>query len=172
MCKHKEYRDKLMAEIRPPLDKIASQGGCVFNEFDYDSAMELEYLQHCYYESLRIEPPASLSFPMLTTEDITIGSGPDKLNLVKDTKIMTMAQEIHHDPEEWREHLVYNPDRFNKDSEWFLRPDGKPRNPLSFTPFLGGRRICVGKTFAEIIIRFTVPYLYHFCDFEFVNHEK
>jgi len=45
------------------------------------------------------------------------------------------------------------------------------RDPLSFTPFMGGKRVCLGKTFAEVIIRFTIPILYHFFDFQFVDQE-
>ena len=55
---------------------------------------------------------------------------------------------------------------------WKLTPDGKPRNPLSFTPFMGGKRICIGKTFAEVTVRFTIPLIFHFLDFEFVDPER
>jgi len=75
---------------------------------------------------------------------------------------------IHKDPIEWRNPNVYDPERFNPHSKMYLRPDGKPRNPFSFCPFLGGRRICIGKTFAEVLTNFTLPLaMYHF-DFEFV----
>ena len=74
-----------------------------------------------------------------------------------------------HDPYQWIEPESFVPDRFNtkeKDNKWLLTADGKQRNPLAFTPFMGGKRICLGKTFAEVTIRFTVPMLYHFFDFE------
>lgn len=45
------------------------------------------------------------------------------------------------------------------------------RNPLTFSPFLGGKRVCLGKTFAEVLIRFTIPLLYHHFDFKLVNPE-
>jgi len=38
-------------------------------------------------------------------------------------------------------------------------------------PFHGGKRICIGKTFAEVQVKFTLPILYHFFDFEFVDYE-
>ena len=45
------------------------------------------------------------------------------------------------------------------------------RNPFSFCPFFGGKRICLGKTLAEFMTVFTLPLvMYHF-DFEFVNPE-
>ena len=43
------------------------------------------------------------------------------------------------------------PERFDAESPWSLTPSGGKRNPHSFIPFLGGKRICVGKTFAENI---------------------
>ena len=64
------------------------------------------------------------------------------------------------------------PERFDtksQNNEWLLKHDGKPRNPLAFTPFMGGKRVCIGKTFAEVTIRFTVPIMLHHLDFEFVD---
>lgn len=37
---------------------------------------------------------------------------------------------------------------------------------------MGGKRVCLGKTFAEVTVRFTVPMLFHHLDFAFVNHEE
>lgn len=79
---------------------------------------------------------------------------------------------MHHDPKEWREPSLYKPERFDSQSEWSLTPEGKKRNPLSFTPFLGGKRVCLGKTFAEVTVKFTVPLMYHYMDFEFVNADQ
>jgi len=69
----------------------------------------------------------------------------------------------HHDRDEWHCPEEYVPDRFDSRSKYFIRPDGKPRNPLSFLPFTTGKRVCIGKTFTEVLVRFTVPMiLYHF----------
>ena len=90
----------------------------------------------------------------------------------KGTNFLISFESIHHDPTQWREPSRFVPERFDskdKDNEWGLTPDGQPRNPLAFTPFMGGKRVCLGKTFAEVTIRFTVPMLYHHFDFEFVN---
>mgnify|MGYP002633998664 CR=1 FL=1 len=40
---------------------------------------------------------------------------------------------------------------------------------MSFTPFSGGKRVCLGKTFAEITVRFTLPLIFHHLELEFVN---
>ncbi len=42
---------------------------------------------------------------------------------------------------------------------------------MSFGSFLGGKRICLGKTFAEIMSKVVAPSFINFFDFEFVNKE-
>ena len=74
---------------------------------------------------------------------------------------------LHFDPTQWIEPEKFVPDRFDSHSEWYKTPSGGNRNPLTFAPFLGGKRICIGKTFAEVTVRFTIPMLFYFFDFEF-----
>ena len=40
---------------------------------------------------------------------------------------------------------------------------------MSYMPFLGGRRICLGKTFAEVNSRIVGPAIFGQFDFEFVD---
>ena len=76
---------------------------------------------------------------------------------------------IHKDPKEWIDPERYEPDRFNPNSPMYLTPEGKMRNPFSFCPFFGGKRICIGKTLADFMTVFTLPLvMYHF-DFEFIS---
>ncbi len=37
---------------------------------------------------------------------------------------------------------------------------------------MGGKRVCLGKTFAEVVIRYTIPILFHHFDFQFVSPEQ
>ena len=46
---------------------------------------------------------------------------------------------------------MFIPERWNPSSEYYLTPTGKKRHPMSFGPFGGGKRICLGKTLAENI---------------------
>lgn len=88
---------------------------------------------------------------------------------------MILFTEIHHNPIEWPEPSVFQPARFDtkdSDNKWALTAEGKSRNPLSYTPFFGGKRVCLGKTFAETSIRFTIPLIFHFLDFEFANENQ
>ena len=50
-----------------------------------------------------------------------------------------------------------------------MRPDGKKRSPMAFMPFYAGKRNCLGKTYAEMMVRLVVGSLIMKYDFEFVN---
>lgn len=43
---------------------------------------------------------------------------------------------------------------------------------MSFTPFLGGKRICLGKTFAETVTTLIIPMIMSQFDLEFVNKDQ
>ena len=73
---------------------------------------------------------------------------------------------MHHSENEWQQPDKFEPARFDLKSPWVTRPDGTKRNSQVFNPFLGGKRICLGKTFAEITTRLTVPLLYYHLDFD------
>lgn len=78
---------------------------------------------------------------------------------------------LHRNPEQWQRPTEFLPERFDNSDPLSLTPDGQKRHPLSFAPFFGGRRICLGKTFAEkfgIVIAAALTFNF---DFEFVNKE-
>jgi cytochrome P450 len=77
--------------------------------------------------------------------------------------------QLHHNPDEWREPSKFIPERFDPSSPYFLTPGGSKRHPMSFGPFLGGRRVCVGKTLAEVVSRIVGPALLYSYDFAFVD---
>ena len=43
---------------------------------------------------------------------------------------------------------------------------------MSFIPFIGGKRICFGKTFAEASLKVVVTYLAQYFKMEFVDKAK
>jgi cytochrome P450 len=53
-----------------------------------------------------------------------------------------------------------------------LTPKGTKRNPFSFSPFLGGMRICLGKTFIEEVSKITLPSIYRRFDFQLADPEN
>jgi cytochrome P450 len=166
LTKHTAFFDKLMAEITPALEKSKSN---FVENLDYDTVMGFEYLQQCYYEALRIDAPVEFSIPSVCNRDVTIGKGANRITIPAGVQFAIHMAEMHLDPSEWPEPERYEPERFNmKDTEnkWLLTAKGEPRNPMGFNPFFGGKRICLGKTFAETVIRFTLPLLFHHFTFE------
>lgn len=84
-------------------------------------------------------------------------------------------QALHHNKDEWDQPEEFIPERFDPQSKYFLRPDGNKRHPFSFGPFLGGKRICLGKTFAENIAKSILAIITTQLDFEFedkIHYEK
>jgi len=77
-----------------------------------------------------------------------------------------------HNPEEWQRPDEFLPDRFDPDSDLYLTPTGKKRDPMSFIPFNGGKRVCFGKTFAEAANRIVSVMLLDKFDFEFEDESR
>jgi cytochrome P450 len=71
---------------------------------------------------------------------------------------------LHHNPDQWGiDHDVFRPERFAQKGR---------QHPMSFMPFLAGKRVCVGKTFAENSFKVVMPLILKaFPHFEFVNLE-
>ena len=52
-----------------------------------------------------------------------------------------------------------------------MAPDGKHRHPYAYAPFLGGHRICLGKTFAENVAKRVTTMLLKFYTLEHADPE-
>jgi cytochrome P450 len=112
----------------------------------------LRYFGQCFYESLRIETPTVTSGAVFTEDQTLLG-----YQIRKGDLFVINMQQIHNDKTEWKDPDEFIPERFDSTSPYYLRPDGQKRLPFSFAPFLGGKRICLGKTFAEVVAKFVVP---------------
>jgi cytochrome P450 len=93
----------------------------------------------------------------------------DKLTLRRDSFFAIDMFRLGNNPDEWIEPEKFIPERFDPQSPYFLTPRGTTRNPFSFSPFLGGQRICIGKTFIEAVSKFTVPTLLFHFDLELLD---
>ena len=108
---------------------------------------------NCFNESLRMQPPVYFSSGVAMGE--TMQCGP--LSLRKGDFASISMYHLCNNPDEWIEPRKFIPERFDADSKYYLTPSGVKRNPYSFSPFLGGLRICIGKTFVEAVSKFAVP---------------
>lgn len=166
MAQHPQYLKKVIAETLPTLDKASSD---FVNLLSPDVVDEFVYTKQCMYETMRMCPSGPTTMPSAFNQDVKIQGVDFKAHK---TSFVVNMQAIMKEPTQWIRPNEFNPDRFDPKSEWFKRPDGKPRNPLAFCPFSGGKRICAGKTFAEIMLNITIPLIYYHFDFEFTSEEQ
>eukprot|EP00347_Sterkiella_histriomuscorum_P017019 403350965 len=131
----------------------------------YEGLQDCNYLQYCILETLRIDPPARVTSPHCFTEKIDILG----IEIFPDTQWHVNIQYLHHNPKEWIDPETFIPERFDPSSRYYLTPAGEKRHPMSFGPFLGGRRICLGKTFAESILKCILPVILTQVDFDFAD---
>ena len=127
----------------------------------------MSYLQFCINETLRIDPSVSNSSGVVLTENLQLG----KYKILANSVMLINMRFLHHDKKQWREPERFIPERFDPKSEYFLTPAGTKRHPMSYGPFLGGKRICLGKTFAENIGKCILPIIISQLDMAFVNKD-
>ena len=118
-----------------------------------------------------MQPPVYYSSTVRMSETLKAG----KLMIRKGDPITISMGRMQNHPNEWQEPERFIPERFDMSSKYYLRPDGQKRSTYSFSPFLGGQRICIGKTFIEVVSKLTVPTLLSRFEFAFedgVDREK
>jgi len=99
---------------------------------------------------MRWEAPLSRSTSMTMTEDVQL---PGFVLRAGDVFAVDMYN-LHRRKDQWIEPEKYIPERFDPASPYYLTPKGTKRHAFAFSPFLGGKRICIGKTFAETSSKF------------------
>mmetsp|Transcript_114327 Transcript_114327/g.158735 ORF Transcript_114327/g.158735 Transcript_114327/m.158735 type:complete len:218 (+) Transcript_114327:989-1642(+) len=161
LTRNQQLKNRLIEEN----EKVFAKVNDVPKDFDMEVAEEFDLTRKYFYESMRIEPPVPCTSINAQSQDCKLGG----FNVAKNNQILIFMFAIHHNPEEWHEPSEFIPDRFDSNSKYFKRPDGKARHPFSFVPFTGGKRICIGKTFAEVLSRYTIPLIYHYFDFEYAD---
>jgi cytochrome P450 len=105
---------------------------------------------------------------MCFLEDMTIKG----ICFKKGDEIIIDQDNAHRNPDEWFEPERFIPERFDPSSKYFLTPHGTKRHPFSLVPFGGGRRICIGKTYAEIGVKIVALQFISEFDIEFVNEKE
>ena len=120
--------------------------------------MKDDYLKCCFYEAMRIDPPVSISTSFCMTENVEIGGVKVKAG---DMMLLNIYQ-LHHNEDQWgKDHNTYRPERFAERGR---------HHPMSFIPFLAGKRVCVGKTFADNSFKVIMPLILKaYKRFEFVD---
>ena len=180
LIKHPEYQDKLLQEfeeelIKPHFKEEGEKNQTeltkgqtreqvdILDMIDFETGSNLKLYINCFNESLRMMPPVYFSSSVTMSENVQCGP----LAIRKGDSISISMYHLCNNPNEWIEPRTFIPERFDHESKYHLTPDGKKRNPYSFSPFLGGARICIGKTFVEAVSKLVLPTLLQSFKFDF-----
>jgi cytochrome P450 len=96
----------------------------------------LPFTTACFQEALRFYPPA-WSIPRVAIADDEVGGH----RIPKGSSVIIPVHGIHHDARFWPDPERYDPERF-------MPGQGRGRHRSAYLPFGGGRRICIGSSFA------------------------
>ncbi len=105
---------------------------------DDDQLDKLEYLDQVIKETLRMYPPIHVG-NRIAAEDTEIQG----YRVPEGTRVMCSYYLSHHDELLWEEPERFKPERFN-------RRDPEKIPPLTYTPFGGGPRNCIGAAYSQI----------------------
>ena len=114
---------------------------------------------------MRYNPVAVASEEYIMLQDCQLG----KFKIPQGDSVAFFIYGAHHNPSQWREPSKFLPERFDPDSEYFKKPNGEPRHPMSFVPFGVGERKCLGYMFSKTIMPSLITKIIHTFDFEFVD---
>ncbi|MDQ6605646.1 MAG: cytochrome P450 [Actinomycetota bacterium] len=141
-----ELRDELMTALVAGHETTASQLAWAFERLAREPqvterlSQEIEagegdaYLTATIHEILRLRPVLPNAEPRLTKQPVEIGG----FRYPAGVALLASALLVHHDPEIYPEPFAFRPERFL----------GKSPGTYTWIPFGGGRRRCLGASFA------------------------
>jgi cytochrome P450 len=103
---------------------------------------QLTYLDQVVKETLRMFPPIHVG-NRFAAEDVTLGD----YVVPADSRVMVSYYLSHRDETVWDDPQTFCPHRFERSRG---EHEVERRPPLSYVPFGGGPRNCIGATFAQI----------------------
>lgn len=130
--------------------------------YTLEKIAELDYLTYVIKESLRIDGPAIQSLSYKCYEDVTVCGVP----LKKGQEIRFEQLGVHYDEKEWQKPFEFIPERFDPESEYYAKPGGGNRSPLTHVPFSFGSRVCAGSSFAMLELKVGIIYMLTHMDYE------
>ncbi len=130
----------------------------VVNEIDKTNDLErVPLLDNVIKESLRLYPPIHIGNRRIAQEMDFDGN-----KIPKDERLFYSIYLTHRDENVWENAQSFCPERFSS---------GKKPAGLSYVPFGGGPRVCIGATFGQVEARVVLSYLLKKFMFEFTNHK-
>jgi len=137
-----------------------------YNErYSYESLGNLEFFPYVFSEALRYEPSFPVSSQIYLKQSAKLGD----IDFRAHDTLCVHIWGLHHHPDQWQDPHSFRPERFDPLSPLYLTPTGKKRHPFAYMPFLAGKRICFGKTFAEIAAKTVTCMLVGAAEMRFVE---
>jgi len=104
----------------------------------FDDVAKLPWTSACVQEAMRVFSPAWVLPRRCIKDDVIAGH-----RIRRGSTILIPINSLHHDERFWPEPEVFDPTRF-------LPENVKSHHRSAYLPFGGGRRVCIGKSFALI----------------------
>uniref|UniRef100_A0A803NB94 Cytochrome P450 n=1 Tax=Chenopodium quinoa TaxID=63459 RepID=A0A803NB94_CHEQI len=123
----------------------------------------LVYMQAVLKEAMRLYPAVLLSVPREDITDCTVSG----YSIPAGTQLFVNLYKIQRDPQVWENSLNFHPERFLTSHKDY---DVRGQN-FELMPFVSGRRICPGISFALAVIQFTLASLLHGFDISIPSDE-
>lgn len=115
--------------------------GTPYQPLSYEAVRDLELLDRCLKETLRLRPPIMTMMRMVKTEQEVEG-----YKIPPGHQICVSPPVNQHIKDAWE-----NPDEFDPDR--YLNPDVTSDTKFSYVPFGAGRHRCIGEQFAYVQIK-------------------
>ncbi|XP_063963782.1 cytochrome P450 2J2-like [Lytechinus pictus] len=126
----------IQTRVQNELDAVVGHG----RQPNMDDRANLPYCDATLMEIMRIRPVVPLSLPHMTSADVTLGP----YTIPKGTIVIPNLWAVHHDPKDWCDPHVFNPDRFmSADGQTVVKNE-------AWMPFSAGRRDCLGQQLAKM----------------------
>lgn len=153
---HPKIQERLSGEIKSTFRKLAKENPTVIDPIQlvtFESLSRFEYLNAIVSETLRLHAPAPF-IERSAAQDIHLETedGKVKINLQAGDVVHIPVYSTHHNPEQFPEPAVFNPERFL----------GAPtHHKYAYIPFGSGPRNCVARSLALLEVKLAVLHIFH-----------
>jgi cytochrome P450 len=138
---------------------------CEQQQFDWSEPLtpemlkQMTYLEKVLKEVMRMFAPVNAIFRK-AIQDFELGN----YRIPKDAKIVLFLPYNHHNPKNYQNSSIFDPERFNAQAI-----DERPK--FSYTPFGGGLRECIGKDLARLEMKVFAAMLVRNYDWDLVAEQ-
>ncbi|KAL8600588.1 hypothetical protein ACOMHN_062459 [Nucella lapillus] len=145
LAKHPDIQEAVLEEQRRVCGGVTSDGQ--WPPLDYDTVKDLQLLDRCLKETLRLRPPIMTMMRMCKTPQTVMG-----YTIPPGHQVCVSPTTNHCLPDTWKDMGSFEPDRF-------LDPDVANSEKFAYVPFGAGRHRCIGESFAYAQIKTAVSTL-------------